>query len=238
MSTAKDLHVTAAGAYEHALNDLGPAFGREAGVALRLTVANAAGVIKRIEAREPADVILTAAAGIAHLVAAGLADAGTQGEIGRVGLGIAVRPGAPLPDLASAAAVRAALLSAPRVAFIDPAGGGTSGPLIAKLFERLGIAAEMNERGVLAKTGKDVVAAVSSGDASLGLTQATELIGAKSVQFAGMLAPEVQVVSVYAGAVSRFAGAPDVARRFIGFLKSPAGLEGFRRAGWMPPLAG
>ena len=232
MSPAKELHVTAAGAYEHALNALAPVFTRDAGVAIRLTVANAAGVIKRIEAREPADVVLTSAAGIAHLVAAGLADATTQAEIGRVGLGIAVRPGEPLPDLGTAAAVRAALLSATRVAFIDPNGGGTSGPFIAKLFERLGIARQMNDGGLLSKTGKDVVRAVASGEATLGLTQATELIGATGVQFAGTLAPEVQVVSVYAAAVSAFAGAPDVAQRFIRFLRSPAGTECFRRAGW------
>jgi molybdate transport system substrate-binding protein len=96
----------------------------------------------------------------------------------------------------------------------------------------------MSERGVLSKTGKDVVGAVSSGDATLGLTQATELIGAKGVQFAGMLAPEVQVVSVYSAAVSTFAGAPDVARSFIRFLTSPAGVEGFSRAGWAEPLPG
>src|SRR6266567_3086268 len=107
MSTAKELHVTAAGAYEHVLNDLSPVFRREVGVQLRLMVANAAGVIKRLESKEPADVVLTSAAGIAHLVAAGLADASTQAEIGRVRLGIAIRPGLPLPDLGTAAAVRA-----------------------------------------------------------------------------------------------------------------------------------
>ena len=232
MNTAKELHVTAAGAYEHVLNDLGPAFSRDAGVVVRLTVANAAGVIKRIEAREPADAVLTAAAGIAHLVAAGLADATTRAEIGRVGLGIAVGPGLASPDLSTAAAVRAALLSAKRVAFIDPEGGGTSGPFIAKLFERLEIARHMSENGIPSKTGKDVVRAVSSGEATLGLTQATELIGATGVQFAGTLAPEVQVVSVYSAAVSTFAGAPDVARRFIRFLKSPASTQRFRHAGW------
>ncbi len=232
MNSAKELHITAAGAYEHALNDLAPLFRRAAGIAIRLTVANAAGVIKRIEARAPADVVLTAAGGIAHLVAAGLADAATQTEIGRVGLGIAVRAGLPLPDLTTAAAVRAALLSAARVAFIDPKGGGTSGPFIAKLFERLGIAAHMSDNGILSKTGKDVVRAVASGEATLGLTQATELIGAIGVQFAGTLAPEVQVVSVYSAAVSTFAAAPDAARGFIQFLESPAGTEGFHRAGW------
>lgn len=234
MTTPTDLHITAAGAYEHALNDLSPHFTRETGVAVRLAIANAAGVIKRIESREPADAVLTSAAGIAQLVAAGLADGTTQGEIGRVGLGIAVGAGLALPDLGTADAVRAALLSATRVAFIDPQGGGTSGPFIAKLFERLGIAAQMSGGGLLAKTGRDVVHAVASGEATLGLTQATELIGASGVQFAGTLAPEVQVVSTYAAAVTTFAASPDAARRFIAFLKSPAGSECFRRAGWDP----
>src|SRR5262249_47076108 len=152
--------------------------------------------------------------------------------IGRVGLGIAVREGLPHPDLASEASVRASLLSATRVAFIDPKGGGTSGPFIAKLFERLGIGGEMNHTGVLSKTGKDVVRAVASGEATLGLTQATELIGAKGVQFAGYLPSEEQVVSVYSAAVSTFAATPDGARRFIAFLKTPASRERFAQAGW------
>jgi molybdate transport system substrate-binding protein len=224
-----ELQVTAAGAYEHVINDLAPAFD----MPIRLTVTNAGGVIKRLEAREPVDVVLTSAAGVAQLVANGLADAATQTEIARVGLGIAVRQGLPLPALDSGAAVRNALLSATRVAFIDPQGGGTSGPLIAKLFEKLGIAEQLNASGVLSKTGKDVVRAVASGEATLGLTQATELIGAKDVRFAGYLPPEVQVVSVYAGAVSTFATAPDVARSFLAFLKSPASVERFRGAGWI-----
>jgi molybdate transport system substrate-binding protein len=230
--SAAELQVTAAGAYEHVINDLAPIFTRDFNMPIRLTVANAAGVIKRLEARESVDVVLTSAAGIAQLAGAGLADASTQSEIARVRLGIAVHPGLPLPVLSTAAAVRAALLSATRVAFIDPKGGGTSGPLIAKLFEGLGIADRVIESGIPSKTGKDVVRAVASGEATLGLTQATELIGAKGVQFAGYLAPEVQVVSVYAAAVSAFAAAPDAARRFIAFLKSPVGVECFSRAGW------
>jgi len=238
MSTGNPLHVTAAGAYEHVLNELIPGFGRETGTRAELAVANAAGVIKRLEAGEPADVVLTSAAGIAHLAAAELADASTAAEVGRVGLGIAVRAGLPLPDLSTGDAVRAALLSATRIAFIDPNGGGTSGPFIAKLFERLGIANEMNAHGVLLKTGKDVVRAVSSREATLGLTQATELIGAKGLQFAGYLSPDVQVVSIYSGAVVTPASAPDLARRFMAFLKSPTSAERFAHAGWSPASGG
>ncbi len=90
----------------------------------------------------------------------------------------------------------------------------------------------MTECGVLSKTGKEVVRAIASGEATLGVTQATELIGAKGVQFAGYLPAEVQVVSVYSGAVSAYAAAPDAAQRFLQFLKSQAGVEAFRRAGW------
>jgi molybdate transport system substrate-binding protein len=134
--------------------------------------------------------------------------------------------------------VRTALLSAKRVAFIDPKGGGTSGPFIAKLFERLGVAAQLAESGVLSKTGKDVVRAIASGEATFGLTQASELIGAKDVQFAGYLASDVQVVSVYCAAASSFAASPDAARAFIAFLKSPASAEHFRHAGWDAGEAG
>ena len=232
MPTARDLHITAAGAYEHVLNELIPFFTQEFGIAIQLAVANAAGVIKRLEAGEPVDVVLTSAAGIEHLVAGGLAERTSSVEIGCMRLGVAVAPGLPMPDLATAASVRSFLLAAPHVAFIDPKGGGTSGPFIAKLFERLGVADQMNQNGVLSKTGKHVVAAVESGAATCGLTQASELIGAKGVQFAGYLPDELQVVSVYAGAVTTQTRVPDLAADFIRFLKSPKSVEAFRNAGW------
>jgi molybdate transport system substrate-binding protein len=232
MPTGKELHVTAAGAYEHVLDELIPAFTQEFGVPIRLTVANAAGVIERLEAKETVDVVLTSAAGIEHLIAGGLANQTSGVEIGRMRLGVAVAPGLPLPDLSTAASVRSFLLAAPHVASIDPRGGGTSGPFIAKLFERLGVAEQMNQSGVLSKTGKDVVSAVASGAATCGVTQASELIGAKGVQFAGYLPAELQVISVYAGAVATQTYAPDLAADFIRFLKSPKGREAFRDAGW------
>lgn len=232
MPTGKELHVTAAGAYEHVLNELIPVFTEEFGISIRLAVANAAGVIKRVEGSETVDVVLTSAAGIEHLVAGGLADGTHSVEIGRMRLGVAVAPGVPKPDLGTATSVRSFLLAAPHVAFIDPKGGGTSGPFIAKLFERLGVADHMQQSGVLSKTGKDVVRAVEAGAATCGLTQASELIGAKDVQFAGYLPAELQVISVYAGAVATQTCVPDQAVDFIRFLKSAASAAAFRNAGW------
>jgi molybdate transport system substrate-binding protein len=232
MPIGKELHVTAAGAYEHVLNELLPVFTQESGISIQLAVANAAGVIKRAEGSETVDVVLTSAAGIEHLVAGGLADGASRAEIGRMRLGVAVAPGLPKPDLSKADSVRSFLLAAPHVAFIDPKGGGTSGPFIARLFERLGVADHLNRSGVLSKTGKDVVRAVESGAATCGLTQASELIGASAVQFAGYLPAELQVISVYAGAVTAQTRVSDRAADFIRFLKSPNSAAAFRNAGW------
>jgi molybdate transport system substrate-binding protein len=232
MSSGKELHVTAAGAYQHVLEELIPIFTQERGIAVRLTVANAAGVIKRLEAKETVDVVLTSAVGIDHLITSGLADRASSVEIGRMRLGVAVAPGLPKPDLSTPASVRSTLLAAPRVAYIDPEGGGTSGPFIVKLFERLGVADQMKHRGVLSKTGKNVVRAVASGEATCGLTQASELIGAKGVQFAGYMPAELQVISVYAGAIATQTHAPDLAKDFIDFLQSPKSTGCFRNSGW------
>jgi molybdate transport system substrate-binding protein len=232
MPTGKELHVTAAGAYEHVLDELIPVFTQEFGISIRLSVANAAGVIKRLEAKETVDVVLTSAAGIEHLIAGGLAGRASSVEIGRMRLGVAVAPGLPKPDLNTAASVRSFLLAAPHVAYIDPKGGGTSGPFIARLFERLDVAEQMNQSGVPSKTGKDVVRAVESGAATCGLTQASELIGAKGVQFAGYLPAELQVISVYAGAVAAQTRVSALAADFIRFLKSQKSVEAFRNAGW------
>ena len=103
MSTVKDMHVTAAGAYERVLEKIIPVFAKELGLKIQLTVANAAGVIKRVEAREAVDVVLTSAAGIDQLIAGGLADRTSRVEIGRMRLGVAVAArGVPKPDLSTA----------------------------------------------------------------------------------------------------------------------------------------
>jgi molybdate transport system substrate-binding protein len=229
---ASEIHVTAAGAYEHVLDELIPVFTRETGTAVQLSVANAAGVRARVEGGQTVDVVLTSDAGIDQLVGGGFAEATSRVVIGRMRLGIAIAPGLPLPDLGSAEPVRAFLLAAPRVASIDPQGGGTSGPFIARLFERLGVADAIRQNGVLAKTGRDVVRAVASGAATCGVTQASELIGAQGVQFAGYLPDELQVVSVYSGAVASRALAPDRAVAFIRFLTRETSAARFRAAGW------
>jgi molybdate transport system substrate-binding protein len=225
------IQVIATGVYEHVLDDLAVPFAQATGHAVSFVITNAGGVIARLDAGQAADVVMTSAAGIDSLAAKGHVIGTTKVDVGGMRLGAAVKSGAPAPDIRTGDALRDALRAAP-VAYIDPHGGGTSGPFLAKLFERLGVAVEVRTNGVVCATGRDVVQAVASGRAALGLTQAAELIGVPGVAFAGFLPDDLQVVTVYAMAVATHAESPDAARAFVAFITGPLAAERLRSSGW------
>jgi molybdate transport system substrate-binding protein len=229
---AEALRVLATGAYAFAIRDLAEPFKRESGHDLSITVANAGMVARKLEAGEAFDVVLSSAASLDALAAKGRVVAATKVEVGRMRIGAAVKTGAAIPDLKTVNALRAILLAAPTVAYIDPHGGGSTGPFFEKLFERLGVAEQVHAKAVLGATGADIVRALSSGRASLGLTQASELIGTPSVSFADVLPEDAQLTTVYSAVVSANARAPDAAEAFIHFVTGPVGLERLRKSGW------
>jgi molybdate transport system substrate-binding protein len=100
------------------------------------------------------------------------------------------------------------------------------------MFERLGIADEMHTKAVLGATGADVAKAVAEGRATLGMTQASELIGAQGVQFADYLPEDTQLITAYAAAICGSAVAPQTAEAFIRYLVGPVGSERLRKSGW------
>lgn len=227
------LQVIATGVYEHVLHDLGAAYAQRAGARVAATITNAGGVAAKLDANPAADLVMTSSPGIDSLAANGRVIAASKVDIGGMRLGIAVRSGAALPDLRTSAAVRATL-SGEAVASIDPHGGGTSGPFIGKLFERLGIAEAVAARGVLCATGAAVASAIATGRAALGITQAAELIDVDGVAFAGFLPDELQLVTVYSAAVGAASKRPGVAADFLAFMTGPVGAERLRRSGWSP----
>jgi molybdate transport system substrate-binding protein len=226
------LQVIATGVYEHVLVDLAAPFRRETGHSVSFVITNAGGVIAKLDAGEAADVVMTSAVGIDSLAAKGKVIGSTKLDVGGMRLGVAVKAGAPGPDIATPDALRKALLAANAVAYIDPVGGGTSGPFIDKLFERLRIADEVRANGILCATGGAVVRAVASGRAALGMTQAAELIGLPGVGFAGFVPDELQLVTVYSTAVVATTSALDAAKAFIAFMAGPIAAERLRSSGW------
>jgi molybdate transport system substrate-binding protein len=228
------VHVLATGVFATALQSLAPAFEASSGSQIQVSIANAGEVAARVLAGEAADVVMSSSAGIKTLAKQGaLSD---EVVIGRMRLGVAVSAGVAMQNLGasltSTETFRVLLLSADKVAYIDPNGGGTSGPFFEKMFVSLGVADAVHAKAVLCKTGADIVKAVASGRATIGMTQASEIVGADGVAFAGYLPEAQNLTTVYSASIATGSKRAKAASAFLAFIASPGGSDRLRRAGW------
>jgi molybdate transport system substrate-binding protein len=225
------VRLLATGVFATALRSLAGPFEEARGHKLQISIANAGEVASRVVAGEAADLVMSSSAGIRALAQQN-ALVLNEIVIGKMRLGVAVKSGAAIPDLTSVEAVRTLLLSAATVAYIDPNGGGTSGPFFETMFASLGVADAVHVKAVLCKTGSDIVRAVASGQATIGMTQGSEMIGASGVVFAGYLPSSLNLTTVYSSAIATRATNPKGASAFLEFVAGPIGSDHLRRAGW------
>lgn len=140
----------------------------------------------RVLRGEKADVAILSQAGIAALEKAGKVD-GQAVDLGRVSVALAVRNGAPKPDVASANALKRALLSATSIAHADPARGATAGTHFARVLDQLGIAQQIQSRITVLPFGGDVIEGVAQGRFEIGVSQSSEIVAHQGVLLAGRL---------------------------------------------------
>jgi molybdate transport system substrate-binding protein len=229
------IQVLATGVFATALQSLAQPFEAASSTRIQVSIANAGEVASRMAAGEAADLVMTSSAGVKTLARQGALSA-EEVVVGKMRLGVAVRSGAAMQDLSasltSAETFRTLLLSADKVAYIDPNGGGTSGPFFEKIFASLGVADAVHAKAVLCKTGAEIVRAVASGQASIGMTQASEIIGADGVVFAGYLPDALNLTTVYSASIAVRSAKAKAASAFLAFVTGPIGSDQLRRAGW------
>jgi molybdate transport system substrate-binding protein len=221
----------ATGVFATTLQSLAGPFESASGYKLEVSIANAGEVASRIVAGEPADLVMSSSASVKTLAQQN-ALVSHEVVIGKIRLGVAVPSGATMPDLSSSETFRALLLSADKIAYIDPNGGGTSGPFFEKMFASLGVADAVHAKAVLCRNGFEIVRAVASGRAAIGMTQASEIVGASGVAFAGYLPNALNLTTVYSGSIATRSNNPKAASAFLAFVVGPIGSEHLRRAGW------
>ncbi len=220
------------GAYEALL----PEFTRTSGIAVTTGSGASQGngphtIAAQLARNVAANVVILSREGLAELIAANRIAAGTDVDLARVGLGVAVRAGAAKPDVSSVDAVKQLLLRARTIAVP----GSTSGIwLVNDLFPRLGVADRIDAR--MTPRGSDAAALVASGGAGLGVLPVSEVLVAPGVDFAGSFPPEIQMMQVFAAAVVAGSTVTAQARRLIAFLASPRAAAAIRRSG-MEPIA-
>jgi molybdate transport system substrate-binding protein len=233
---AAEIDALVSTAIKAATDELLPPFERANGHLVRASYGSSGALIRRFDAGERADVFLTDSAAIDALIKQGKVVPGRI-DLARTGIGIAVRRGAPRPDVSTPEALKRALLAARSVAHAAPASGSITAAHIMGVFERLGIAGEVTPKVKLAAGGPDgrVSVLVSSGVAEIGLQQVSELMSNPEVDVIGMLPPELQQITLYSAGVTASAREPKAAAALIAALSAPSAAAIFKAKGLDPP---
>ncbi|PYN78353.1 MAG: ABC transporter substrate-binding protein [Candidatus Rokuibacteriota bacterium] len=227
---AAEIKVLSAGAVRSIITELAEAFQKETGHTVTLSFATVGVNRQKLTAGEPADVVIMTDVAIDEVSKQGAVVEGTRTDIARTGMGVAVREGAPKPDIRSPEALKQTLLSAKSLVYVDPAQGGTSGIHFAGVLQRLGIADAMKSKTTLVPGGYPAEL-VAKGEVELVAHQISEILPVKGVTLVGPLPKELQKVTVYSAGLVTRATAPDAGRAFIAFVARPSFKAKFAAAG-------
>jgi molybdate transport system substrate-binding protein len=219
---AAEIKVLSAGAMKAMVSELGAEFTRETGHTLSLTSGTVGQLRDKLLAGETADVVVISDTAIDQLIGQGHLVRGSRVDIARTGMGVAVREGAPKPDITTPEAFKQALLSAKSITYVDPASGGTSGIYFASLLQRLGIADAVKSKTVLRQGGGYVAELVARGEAELAVHQISEIVPVKGATLVGPLPRELQKVTVYSAALLARGTATEPAKALVEFMARPA----------------
>ena len=213
-ASAGDLKLLTAGAFKSVAMEIVPAFEHETGHKVIIENDTAGGLAKRIAAGEAFDVAVLPPAALSPLVTSGKIVDGSTRPLAKVGIGVAVKKGAPLPDIKDVEAFKQTLLAARAVAYIDPAAGGTSGIYLVQLFDKMGIGAELKPKSVLVPGGL-VADWVVRGEAEIGLQQASEILAVPGATLVGPIPAAVQSYTIYTGGIGAGTRDPTAARALL-----------------------
>jgi molybdate transport system substrate-binding protein len=196
------------------MNELAPQFEKAAGHTLSIAYGSTNPLKVQIEKGAAFDLTILADAALDDLIKQGRLVAATRTVVARSGLGVAIRRGAPKPDIATVDGFKRTLLDARHIAYGEQ---GLTGVYLKGLFQRLGIAEALKPKIKDARAAE----AAAAGDADIGITQASEILPVAGAELAGPLPPEIQNYSVLVAGVGSGATQADAASVLLKFLTGP-----------------
>jgi len=230
---ASELNVISAGAVRGVVGGMIEDYSRQTGIKFNFTTGPTGLLRDTNAAGKPADLIIASAPLMGELENTGKMTPGSRVDIGRLGLGVVVRDGAPVPNIATPEAVKQALIDAKSIAYTDPKLGGTSVLHLMKFAETMGIKDEVVRKGVPATGGNDAVEKVAEGKADIAVVLMSE-VHAKAARLVGPLPEAIQLWTVYSAAIPINSAEPAAARAFVAALTAPQMREHWLKAGWQP----
>jgi molybdate transport system substrate-binding protein len=229
-----ELKVIISGGFSGPYEQLVPQFERNTGIKVATGSGSSQGkgpqtIAAQLARGVPADVVILSREGLTELIAQRRIAAGTDIDLARTPIGVAVRAGAPKPDVRTVDDFKRVVLQAKTVAVPS----STSGIfLIEEIFPRLGIAGKVNVKAT--PRGSGAAAMVATGEADIGLLPVSEIVHAQGVELAGVIADEIQLHQIFAAAVVAGSTEVEAAKRLIAFLTSQPAAQTIRRGGMEP----
>jgi molybdate transport system substrate-binding protein len=229
LADAEQVRVFVAGAAKAGVEALLPGFGHTDGDTIQASYDTAGALRDRVLKGEEPDLVVLSDAAVDALAVRGLIRDGDRREIGVVVVGLAVRQGAPLPDITTADALRRTLLAAKTIGSADAAHGATSGAQFDVAVDGLGVRAQIAPKLTVLPTGGEVLRGVASGKFELGVSQSSEILPVAGVAFVGGLPAPYDLRTPYAIAVL---GGSAQGRRLMRYLDSAAAHARFEASGF------
>ena len=221
MAAAADIRVLGADTAQNAVRSLAADFAKETGDHVILTVGAPAVVAQKIKDGEAFDAVIVAEPVMDALDQDGTVNPESRVRLANAGIAVAVRAGAPVPDLSTPEAFKQALLAAKSVVYGDPMPPNRSGEMAEKVLAEAGILDALKPKLRIVADPAAGQELIAKGEVEMGLYNAGEIAGRKGLTLAGPVPPALQVSTTYEGALMSEGAVPEAARAFIRFLASP-----------------
>jgi len=225
---AAEIKVIASNAVREPYRELVPVFEKSTGHKVTIDWGGTVDIVRRVDSGEVADIVIIPAPRIDDFVRQGRL--ASRIDVARSGVGVAVRAGAPRPDISSADALRTALLAAKSIVLSS----GPSSLYLPTLFQKMGIAEQLKPKIIQIGPGLPVGETVARGEGEIGFTQMSELMSVKGIEYLGPLPADIQMITVFSAGLHVAAPAPDAARALLKFLTAPDAAPVLRSHGMEP----
>jgi molybdate transport system substrate-binding protein len=227
---AADINVVSTQATEEAYKELVAQFEKASGHKVTTFFSGTLNVQKKLADGEPYDLIIMAGPALDEQIKLGKAVAGSRVDVAKSGTGMAVRKGAPKPDISSVDALKKTLLTVKSIGYST----GPSGLYMLSVFEKLGIAGEVKGKLKQTPSGVFVGSLIANGDTEVGFQQISELVHFAGIDYVGPLPGDLQRMTLFSAGIHAGAKQADAARALVKFLIAPAAATVIRKHGLEP----
>lgn len=227
---AAEIKVIASNAVKESFHELIPRFEKTSGHTVNTIWGGTVAITKRVDGGEVTDIVIIPASGIDDLIKRGKLTPGSRVDFAKSNIGVAIRPGAPRPDISSGETLKKSLLSAKSIVLSF----GPSSFYLLDMFKKMGIADELKPKINRLASGLSVGEALAKGEGDLGFTQMSEFLTIRGIEYIGPLPADVQHTTVFSMGMHNAATSAEAAGSLMKFLTSPESAQVIRHTGMDP----